>query len=69
MQQERGVMNVQLSRIDDSKHNSKRVSIGPSNQKLTSIEAKVKSSPQAGLNHRPFAYEASALPLSYRGTS
>lgn len=24
-------------------------------------------SPQAGLNHRPFAYEASALPLSYRG--
>ena len=23
--------------------------------------------PQAGSNHRPFAYEASALPLSYRG--
>lgn len=26
-----------------------------------------KDSPQAGSNHRPFAYEASALPLSYRG--
>ena len=26
-----------------------------------------KKSPQAGSNHRPFAYEASALPLSYRG--
>lgn len=26
-----------------------------------------KESPQAGSNHRPFAYEASALPLSYRG--
>lgn len=24
-------------------------------------------SPQAGSNHRPFAYEASALPLSYKG--
>ena len=28
---------------------------------------KNKTSPQAGSNHRPFAYEASALPLSYRG--
>jgi hypothetical protein len=27
----------------------------------------LKVSPQAGSNHRPFAYEASALPLSYRG--
>uniref|UniRef100_M4C6N7 Uncharacterized protein n=1 Tax=Hyaloperonospora arabidopsidis (strain Emoy2) TaxID=559515 RepID=M4C6N7_HYAAE len=27
-----------------------------------------RTSPQAGSNHRPFAYEASALPLSYRGT-
>ena len=26
-----------------------------------------RKSPQAGSNHRPFAYEASALPLSYRG--
>ena len=26
-----------------------------------------KECPQAGSNHRPFAYEASALPLSYRG--
>ena len=25
-------------------------------------------SPHAGSNHGPFAYEASALPLSYRGT-
>lgn len=28
-----------------------------------------KRSPQAGSNHRPFAYEASALPLSYRGNA
>ena len=27
-----------------------------------------KVCPQAGSNHRPFAYEASALPLSYRGS-
>ena len=26
------------------------------------------TSPHAGSNHGPFAYEASALPLSYRGT-
>lgn len=24
-------------------------------------------SPEAGLNHRPFAYKANALPLSYGG--
>ena len=30
-------------------------------------DAEAKMSPQAGSNHRPFAYEASALPLSYRG--
>ncbi len=31
------------------------------------IERKNRESPQAGSNYRPFAYEASALPLSYRG--
>ena len=61
-------MIVQVSRVDDGKHNAKRVILGPSNHKLASNEArKIRNSPQAGLNHRPFAYEASALPLSYRG--
>jgi hypothetical protein len=33
----------------------------------TKMDERQKGSPQAGSNHRPFAYEASALPLSYRG--
>ena len=61
-------MIVQVTYIDDDMHNAKRVSLDPSNHKLVRNEArKLRSSPQAGLNHRPFAYEASALPLSYRG--
>ena len=30
-------------------------------------ETKKCKSPEAGLNHRPFAYKANALPLSYGG--
>lgn len=33
----------------------------------SSVVKTTKWCPQAGSNHRPFAYEASALPLSYRG--
>ena len=55
-------------RTSISQHIAKRVKIGPSNHTLVSnVARKLRSSPQAGLNHRPLPYEASALPLSYRG--
>ena len=44
-----------------------RESIGRAENGLNCVSGKEKDSPQAGSNHRPFAYEASALPLSYRG--